>query len=610
MRPMIKDLVRFLSEVNCTPKIAIPILELMMVLLQFPGLMSDLEPRHYEHIVKILVPYADPFKFTNFIVSLAYRALFRWFLRIPVADRQPIAQQIVSQLEKMIGMKDVEQSLQNLHQEAKETCLNFLALYTFSDHPMIKVGPEYLDFAFKSSAGTKSWLLGGRIVTIRFGGSSEDYCQKCRQWLLGSRTAPTPNAALPAPPPQPNIQSSPDSAADWRRRHKSAIQPRRNLSGSCLVRPPPLALDDSCINANAGARVERNPPSSASSLLFESPLGFLDRPLSELEEEILDAEAEFPVCGCWLKDWAEVTVRQPWGLTCWKVQGEQNGFMLKDLLCAPTPDPSSAGFDFTASSNAAAAPNSQMAVNFQAAPEDPEALNSNSNGATRHMSFGGQSRKSLASVPPIDASNLTAEKRTGSVASSTYFSTVMSDPNLPGLMQTTAQAAPSPVGNDPSLLFMQLYHGPMQSVWLKGKSPLLLPKSDAVERAIKNIDRITAFETRKLGVLYLGPEQKTATEMLSNQFGSIRYEKFLDGLGKAIRLEDVDPSFIYIGGLETGGKDGKFTYQWSDPITQVVFHVATLMPTKESDPECRQKKLHIGNDYVTIVYNDSGEEVK
>lgn len=40
----------------------------------------------------------------------------------------------------------------------------------------------------------------------------------------------------------------------------------------------------------------------------------------------------------------------------------------------------------------------------------------------------------------------------------------------------------------------------------------------------------------------------------------------------------------------------------------VVFHVATLMPSKESDPKCNGKKRHLGNDSVTIVYNDSGDE--
>lgn len=39
----------------------------------------------------------------------------------------------------------------------------------------------------------------------------------------------------------------------------------------------------------------------------------------------------------------------------------------------------------------------------------------------------------------------------------------------------------------------------------------------------------------------------------------------------------------------------------------MAFHVATLMPTKLSDPKCTSKKQHIGNNYVTVVYNESGE---
>lgn len=42
----------------------------------------------------------------------------------------------------------------------------------------------------------------------------------------------------------------------------------------------------------------------------------------------------------------------------------------------------------------------------------------------------------------------------------------------------------------------------------------------------------------------------------------------------------------------------------------VMYHVATLMPLKESDPNCNEKKRHIGNDFVTIVYNESEEEYK
>lgn len=34
------------------------------------------------------------------------------------------------------------------------------------------------------------------------------------------------------------------------------------------------------------------------------------------------------------------------------------------------------------------------------------------------------------------------------------------------------------------------------------------------------------------------------------------------------------------------------------------------MPCQQDDPQFIEKKKHIGNDYVTIVYNDSGEDYR
>lgn len=41
---------------------------------------------------------------------------------------------------------------------------------------------------------------------------------------------------------------------------------------------------------------------------------------------------------------------------------------------------------------------------------------------------------------------------------------------------------------------------------------------------------------------------------------------------------------------------------------QVLFHVATAMPCSPKDPSCNEKRKYIGNDYVSIVYNDSGAD--
>ena len=166
-----------------------------------------------------------------------------------------------------------------------------------------------------------------------------------------------------------------------------------------------------------------------------------------------------------------------------------------------------------------------------------------------------------------------------------------------------------------SFIFLQLYYSPMTSAVTTankegseaGSPPLLVPNN--IHTAIKNLDRIPPYETHKIGVLYVGRGQAgKEAEILANEHGSVRYMEFLHKLGQLISLNEVDTRGTYIGGLEVSGEDGKFAYLWKDDVLQVIFHVATLMPTKLNDPACTNKKRHIGNNYVTIVYNDSGED--
>ncbi|CAL7948460.1 unnamed protein product [Xylocopa violacea] len=160
-------------------------------------------------------------------------------------------------------------------------------------------------------------------------------------------------------------------------------------------------------------------------------------------------------------------------------------------------------------------------------------------------------------------------------------------------------------GINPSFVFLQLYH--TAHFGAPSEKPLLVPQTTAVQRAVTNLDRIQPYETHKIGVLYVGPGQASnETEILANQHGSLRYTEFLQRLGTLVRLKDVDES-VFLGGLDRNGENGNFAYIWQDDVTQVAFHVATLMPTKLSDPKCTSKKQHIGNNYVTVVYNESGE---
>ncbi|KAM4604162.1 tuberin isoform 5-T6 [Polymixia lowei] len=164
-------------------------------------------------------------------------------------------------------------------------------------------------------------------------------------------------------------------------------------------------------------------------------------------------------------------------------------------------------------------------------------------------------------------------------------------------------------GLSPSFVFLQLYHSPFFGN--EANKPLLLPKTQVIDRAVKVLDQMPPYDTHKIGVVFVGAGQvNNEVAILSNEYGSNRYAAFLTGLGKLIHLKDCDPDQIFLGGLDQYGDDGEFTYCWHDDIMQAIFHIATLMPNRESDRGCCNKKRHIGNDFVMVVYNDAGEEYK
>ncbi|KAL7270488.1 Tuberous sclerosis 2-like protein [Rhizina undulata] len=133
---------------------------------------------------------------------------------------------------------------------------------------------------------------------------------------------------------------------------------------------------------------------------------------------------------------------------------------------------------------------------------------------------------------------------------------------------------------------------------------ILLPEDDKTIRALDVFDRIPVVDFHKVGVVYVGTGQTEEKDILANEVGPPDYVDFVDGLGELIRLKGTD---INTGGLDRENDlDGEFTYFWSDRITEIVFHVTTMMPTMEHDPLCTMKKRHIGNDFVNIIFNNSG----
>lgn len=135
--------------------------------------------------------------------------------------------------------------------------------------------------------------------------------------------------------------------------------------------------------------------------------------------------------------------------------------------------------------------------------------------------------------------------------------------------------------------------------------PVPLPDDDATDRMLRVFDRTPTVDGHKVGVIYIGEGQTKETEILANVSGSSDYVEFLNGLGTLTRLKGA--TFNTQGLDREMDIDGEYTFCWRDRLTEIMFHVTTQMPTNlDRDPQVINKKRHIGNDYVNIIFNDSG----
>ena len=136
--------------------------------------------------------------------------------------------------------------------------------------------------------------------------------------------------------------------------------------------------------------------------------------------------------------------------------------------------------------------------------------------------------------------------------------------------------------------------------------PIPLPDDDFTKRAIRIFDGTDTVDGHKVGVIYVAEGQRTEAEILANVRGTDGYEAFLSGLGTKVPLKNA--KFNTQGLDHRTDEDGTHTYAWRDRVTEVVFHVPTMMPTDLiDDPQGDKKKRHVGNDHIKIIFNASGE---
>eukprot|EP00127_Corallochytrium_limacisporum_P000174 Clim_evm35s6 gene=Clim_evmTU35s6 len=137
--------------------------------------------------------------------------------------------------------------------------------------------------------------------------------------------------------------------------------------------------------------------------------------------------------------------------------------------------------------------------------------------------------------------------------------------------------------------------------WKNRQHFQLLKKNDNLIRRIKQLDKVSSRDYHKIGIVYVGRGQEDEASILGNTQGSVAYETFVSSLGWEI---DLASHTGFMGGLSASGLNGKTTPYYATATMEVIFHVSTRMPQVDDDPKHFRKKKHIGNDRVTIIWNE------
>uniref|UniRef100_H3C7L4 Signal induced proliferation associated 1 like 3 n=1 Tax=Tetraodon nigroviridis TaxID=99883 RepID=H3C7L4_TETNG len=132
---------------------------------------------------------------------------------------------------------------------------------------------------------------------------------------------------------------------------------------------------------------------------------------------------------------------------------------------------------------------------------------------------------------------------------------------------------------------------------------LALSTPKVTEQLLK-LDEQGLSQKHKVGVLLCRAGQSTEEEMYNNEEASPAFSAFLELLGEQVLLKGFTK---YAAQLDTktdstGTHSLYTTYQGYE----VMFHVSTMLPYMPNNPQQLLRKRHIGNDIVTIIFQEPG----
>ena len=134
---------------------------------------------------------------------------------------------------------------------------------------------------------------------------------------------------------------------------------------------------------------------------------------------------------------------------------------------------------------------------------------------------------------------------------------------------------------------------------LPSLQPVLCPKASEL---LVNYDEHVLVNNFKFGVIYQRVGQTHEEALFGNRGHSAAMDRFLDMLGTRVTLAEHSG---YRGGLDTQfGQTGQHSVYTEHMGKEIMYHVSTLLPFSETDTQQLQRKRHIGNDIVSIVFQE------
>ncbi|XP_055644426.1 signal-induced proliferation-associated 1-like protein 2 isoform X2 [Toxorhynchites rutilus septentrionalis] len=124
------------------------------------------------------------------------------------------------------------------------------------------------------------------------------------------------------------------------------------------------------------------------------------------------------------------------------------------------------------------------------------------------------------------------------------------------------------------------------------------------EQQLLKLDEQGLTNKYKVGILYCRAGQSSEEDMYNNEDAGPAFNEFLDTIGKRIRLKGFEH---YKAGLDNKtDSTGTHSLYAAHQECEVMFHVSTMLPFTPNNRQQLLRKRHIGNDIVTVVFQEPG----